>query len=47
MSQALQALCTLALIGLVAPPLLARAVPGTAVGRFCARLRDGIFELLA
>jgi hypothetical protein len=44
---ALQQLCSLALIVLVVPPVLARLVPSTAVGRACARLRDGVFRLLA
>jgi hypothetical protein len=47
MNHALQQLCSMGLVVLVVPPVLARLVPSTFIGRVCARLRDGMFRLLA
>jgi hypothetical protein len=47
MSQALQQLSAIALVVVVVPPILARLVPSTALGRLSARLRDEMFRLLA
>jgi hypothetical protein len=47
MTQALQQLSAIVLMVLVGPPVLARLAPTTGIGRACARLRDGMFRLLA
>ena len=47
MNHLLQELCSIGLLVLIGPPVLARLVPSTAIGRFCARLRDGVFRLFA
>jgi hypothetical protein len=47
MNHALQQLCSVGLVVLVGPPVIARLVPSTTVGRVCARLRDSMFRLLA
>jgi hypothetical protein len=47
MNHALQQLCSVGLVLLIAPPVLARLLPSTTVGRVCARLRDSMFRLLA
>jgi hypothetical protein len=47
MTHALQQFSALALIALVGPPVVAWLAPSTAIGRLSARLRDGLFRLLA
>ena len=47
MSHAIQQLSSIVLIVLIGAPVIARLAPSTALGRVSARLRDGLFRLLA